>query len=82
MPTQACRLSRAQQHEVISRAKCKEAEVGVAGEGEGDGGCSLFGPREVLCPVGTVTLGSPLPGFDPALPEECDLHRACLAPGS
>lgn len=27
---------------------------------------------EILCPVGTVTLDSPHPGFDPALPEECD----------
>lgn len=48
-------------------------------EGEGDGDSSLFGPGEILCPVGTVTQGSPLPGFDPALPEECDPRRACLA---
>lgn len=48
-------------------------------EGEGDGDRSLFGPGEILCPVGTVTQGSPLPGFDPALPEECDPRGACLA---
>lgn len=29
-------------------------------------------PIGILCPVGTVTLESPHPGFDPALPEECD----------
>lgn len=29
-------------------------------------------PVGILCPVGTVTLDSPHPGFDPALPEECD----------
>lgn len=62
-----------QQHSVISRAKVKR---GVEG---GGGDRSLFGPCEVLCPVGAVTLGSPLPGFDPALPEECDPHKACLA---
>lgn len=41
--------------------------------GVGWGGCSsLLGSCVILCPVGTVTLESPHPGFDPALPEECD----------
>lgn len=35
-------------------------------------------PVGILCPVGTVTLDSPLPGFDPALPEECDPSRGRL----
>lgn len=38
----------------------------------GAGGSSLFGSCEILCPVGTVTLDSPHPGFDPTLSEECD----------
>ena len=33
---------------------------------------SLLGSCAISCPVGTVTLDSPHPGFDPALPEECD----------
>lgn len=32
----------------------------------------MLGSCEILCPVGTVTLDSPHPGFNPALPEECD----------
>ncbi len=33
---------------------------------------TLLGHCDILCPVGTVTLDSPHPGFDPALPEEYD----------
>lgn len=38
----------------------------------------MSGFLEILCPVGFVTLDSPHPGFDPALPEECDPCRGCL----
>lgn len=38
--------------------------------GGGGGGGQL--PVGILCPLGTVTLDSPHPGFGPALPEECD----------
>lgn len=53
-----------------------EAWGGGGGWG-GSGDRSLFSPCEVLRPLGAVTLGSPLPGFDPALPEECDPQSDC-----
>jgi len=33
---------------------------------------------DLVRPVGTVTLDSPHPSFDPALAEECDLRGGCL----